>query len=144
MRITRLDTVTENFVNRSTKENINEQILYSLQDLNATVAMIYDNLFGEKEEVGSPIVTEPQKAEAITYVEALELKPQTKLYLDHVELPEGYDVTFEAYDEETNEDMFYAFGTHAIRFHMSKYGKEWRLWTKKPTPEERNEVKWKK
>lgn len=145
MKITRLDKITENFVTMSTQKKVDEQVLYVLQDISTTLAMLYDKLVGDNEEINIAYPpTDKEKAEPIQYEDVLKMKPNTNLYFDHIELPEGYDVVFEEYDSVTNESLFYAFVNHSVRFPMSKYNKEWRLWTKKPTQEERNELKWQK
>ena len=145
MRISRLDKIIENNVGYSTQKKNDEQMVYILQDISATLAMIYDRMCGDEEEA-----EEEKPVEPMAFVVPFEnIHLYDNLYSESVENPELYSVDFVGYAESYDpSNMEYKMcvvlrkGTDEMKLNNKKYGKTWRCWVSKPSEEEREETSW--
>ena len=143
MKITRLDKIIENNVTYSTQKGNQDQIIYILQDISTTLAMIYDRMCGEE-----PVSESSESVTTMAFVIPFDkLQYYETMHFESVEFAEGYDVKFIGYFEDRN-DMenrisvaVKAFGEN-MRLNGKQYGKKWRCWNVKPTKEEREKTKW--
>lgn len=151
MKITRLDKIIENNVTYSTQKGNQDQIIFILQDISTTLAMIYDRICGE-----DPVSEASESVSVMAYVIPFEeLKNHDKMHFDHIEFPQGYEVSFLRYEEneiidvkrnEKRNERYVivdAFG-HEMKLDEKEYGIKWRCWNIEPNKEERAKAKWKK
>lgn len=134
MRIRRLDKIVENNISQSALRSTNDQMLFVLQDISETLAMIYDNMMEANDDGASVIPFDM-------------LEKYETVHFETDDFKEGYSVrflryeTYASYDTILNEHklskkaVFDAFG-HEMIMPESSYGKKWRCWDKKPTEEE--------
>ena len=149
MHISRLDKIIENNISISTQKSAQEQMIYLLQDISTTLAMIYDRMCG-----GEPVSEGSQSVSVMAKIIPFEeLGKHQKMHFDHVDFPTGYEVAFVRYEEQetfdakhnekriTNSVVLDAFGDE-MRMEEKDYKKKWRCWDVEPTKEERNKEKW--
>ena len=134
MKISRLDEITRNYVGISTQKRVDEQILFVLQDISSTLAMIYDRIENEGSDA--------------TLIELNDLHSHhgETLYFDSIELEEGYEAVLkcEIANKKSNVDIrLTAFGGD-MDMPISEYGKTWRLWVGTPSEKQRRDEPWKK
>ena len=150
MKITRLDKIIENNVTYSQQKGNQDQIIYILQDISMTLAMIYDRICGEEPVSESSInIT----SFIVPFDELNKYRTLHALYIEFTDFPQGYEVTFLRYDESETIDVkhnekrteryavFDAFGNE-MRLDENDYNKKWRCWNIVPTKEEREKEKW--
>ena len=151
MKISRLDKIIEENVTYSQQKTPEMQIVYILQDMSQTLAMIYDKMCGidTVSQATVPI-------EKLAYVIPVdELSKHKTMHFEAVDYKEGYPVEFVRYlnvrevDGKTVEKevrrkaVLNAFGSK-MEMDLSSYGKKWRCWNMEPTEEERENEKWAK
>ena len=148
MKLSRLDEITKNNVGYSTQKKTDEQILFVLQDISTTLAMILDKMNGQN-------YTEDDMEPPPMLLQYEELADYNPMHFESVDLPEGYEVTFKGEitlsstafltgkQEIAHYALFSAFGDD-MKMPKSKYGKTWRCWTREPSKEQRENAKWRK
>ena len=168
MKLSRLDEITKNNVGSSTQKKIDEQILFVLQDISTTLAMIYDKSFGDILELDSSEIDgseidgskidnkEENNAEMPPMLlQFEELRDYNPIHFESIDYPEGYPVTYKSdiTYSETSPITYESSVAHYARLLAfgeemdmpeSKYGKTWRCWTKEPSKEQREKAKWRK
>lgn len=151
MKITRLDKIIENNVTLSTQKGNQEQIIYLLQDISTTLAMIYDKMCGEA------TVSDASVSVVAFVIPFDELEKYDTLYIEYRENENGlgYETKFLRYDEEEIIDVkrnekrviksavFDAFG-YEMKCDEKQCLKDWRCWNIAPTEEEKKKAKWEK
>lgn len=149
MKISRLDEIIRKNVAYSSHSPKDAQMVYILQDVSETLAMIYDHMCG-LEPVSEGSIPVSTMAKLIPFDE---LEKYETMHFETVDYIEGYDVSFARYeqseiiDSKKNEVkhlkhvVFIAFGNE-MRLAESNYNKKWRCWNVKPTEEERRKTKW--
>ena len=145
MQVSRLDKIIENNVTYSTQKSAQDQMVFILQDISSTLAMIYDRMCGSSHvsEATESVVT-------MAYVIPFEqLNKYHTMYFETIDFQEGYEVefvnAFENYNlanfEQDISIIVKAFDDN-MRLDGKWYNKKWRCWNAKPTEEERKKVKW--
>ena len=129
MKVSRLDNVTENMVSISTQRKLEEQKLFVLQDISATLAMIYDYLTKDEED-NAPFVID--EGALCTFDE---------MFFESTELPTGYAVNYVR--TEKKNVVLSAFGDE-MAMPLSEYGKKWRCWNTEPSKAISEVTKWEK
>lgn len=151
MKVSRLDKIIENNVTYSTQKANQEQAVYILQDISATLAMIYDRLCG----LSHVSDTSMSLSSFATVIPFHDLNKYETMHFETDDYAEGYEVSFKNYGQseeidakkntiKTNEYAILNCFGEEMKLYENKYGKTWRCWTIKPTEEERKKVKWTK
>ena len=146
MQVSRLDKIIENNVTYSTQKSNQDQMIYILQDISSTLAMIYDHLCGSE-----PVSEATESVVTMAYVIPFEeLNKYKTMHIEMIDFSEGYEVNFvnmyENYDYanmENNVSVLVKAFDGDMRLDGKWYNKKWRCWNIKPTEEERKKVKWK-
>ena len=142
MQISRLDKIVENNVTYSTQKASTEQMIFILQDISTTLAMIYDSMCGM-----APVSEGSASVLSMAVVIPFdEMKNYKKMHFDSIDYDDGYEVTFLRYEYTGNEVdsvVLKAFGEE-MKLPKNAFGRRWRCWNIKPTKAEREKEKWAK
>lgn len=146
VKISRLDKIIQNNISFSSQRKLEEQAVYILQDISETLAMIYDKLCD-----GNAVTQASEEIVPKAFIIPFDnLKDYETMHFDHVDFPQGYDISFIRYETFTSQDKFTlekkivryaivnAFGQE-MQLKESEYGKKWRCWNITPSSEERTE-----
>lgn len=125
MQISRLDKIIENNVMYSVQKANDAQIIFILQDISTTLAMIYDKMCGinQASDVSSSVTS---SAYVIPYEE---MKNFETMHFETNDYKDGYTVSFVRYEKDSV--IVLAFGEE-MKLKKSKYGKDWRCWNVAP------------
>lgn len=153
MKISRLDQIIENNVSYSVTKRLEERKIYFLQDINETLAMIYDKLCDVENlprfEMKTENITTIVPVEALTFGTNMCIEYSGFNDVDIVDFVR-YD-TEEIIDAKKNEkknDSYAIFNVtskpnaNEIRLNLNEYGHKWRCWSNVPTEKERMENAW--
>ena len=138
MRISRLDKIVSNNVGYSTQKKNDEQIIYLLQDINETLAMIYDKMCESDTEEDS---IEQEEDNGTYVIPQVDIPKRKKMIFEDKETKIFYPVTRKSI--KGNELIVEAFGGY-MDLDMRTYGKKWRCWSGSPTYEEMMDEPWEK